>query len=48
MQTNKYTISCWTGFDKLEKGAYFSSSQYQANTKSKIVDLILDELETHH
>ena len=48
MQTNKYTISCWTGYDKLEKGAYFSSAEYQANTKSKIVAKLLDELEEHH
>lgn len=48
MQTNKYTISCWTGYDKLEKGAYFTYSEYQANTKSHIVAAILDELEEHH
>ena len=48
MQTNKYTISCWTGYDKLEKGAYFTSSEYQANTKSHIVAAILDQLEEHH
>ena len=48
MQTNKYTISCWTGYDQLEKGAYFSSAEYQENTKSKIVAKILDELEVHH
>ena len=48
MQTNKYTISCWTGYDKLEKGAYFTAYEYQENTKSKIVSKILDELETHH
>lgn len=48
MQTNKYTISCWTGYDELAEGAYFSNSEYQDNTKSKIVDRILDEIETHH
>ena len=48
MQTNKYTISCWTGYDKLEKGAYFTGSEYQANTKSHIVAAILDELIDHH
>lgn len=48
MQTNKYTISCWTGYDKLEKNAYFSSAEYQDNTKSKIVSKILDEIEVHH
>lgn len=48
MQTNKYTISCWTGYDQLEKGAYFSTAEYQANTKSKIVTKILNELETHY
>ena len=47
MQTNRYTISCWTGYDKLEKGAYFTNAEYQENTKSKIVSAILDELETH-
>ena len=48
MQTNKYTISCWTGYDQLEKGAYFTSGEYQENTKSKIVTKILTELEEHH
>ncbi|MBR0420695.1 MAG: transglycosylase domain-containing protein [Erysipelotrichaceae bacterium] len=48
MQTNKYTISCWTGYDKLEKGAYFTTAEYQDNTKSKIVTKLLQELETHH
>ena len=48
MQTNKYTISCWTGYDKLEEGAYFSNAEYQANTKSKIVTKLLLELEEHH
>ena len=48
MQTNKYTISCWTGYDKLERGAYFTSSEYQENTKSKIVTKVLQELEEHH
>lgn len=47
MQTNRYTISCWTGYDKLEKGAYFSNAEYQANTKSKIVSALLDQLEEH-
>ena len=47
MQTNRYTISCWTGYDELQKGAYFTTYEYQMNTKSHIVDLILDELETH-
>lgn len=48
MQTNKYTISCWTGYDKLEPKAYFTSYEYQENTKSKIVSKILDELIDHH
>lgn len=48
MQTNKYTVSCWTGYDKLERGAYFTVREYQENTKSKLVSLILDELETHY
>lgn len=48
MQTNKYTISCWTGYDQLERGAYFTTREYQENTKSKLVSLILDELETHY
>lgn len=47
MQTNRYTISCWTGYDKLEKGAYFTNAEYQANTKSKIVSALLDQLEEH-
>ena len=48
MQTNKYTISCWTGYDELAKGAYFSNAEYQENTKSKIVTKVLQELEEHH
>ncbi len=47
MQTNRYTISCWTGYDELQEGAYFTNYEYQQNTKSKIVDLILDELIDH-
>jgi len=47
MQTNRYTISCWTGYDTLQKGAYFTTAEYQENTKSKIVAALLDELETH-
>ena len=47
MQTNRYTISCWTGYDELQKGAYFTNAEYQENTKSKIVSAILDQLETH-
>ena len=47
MQTNRYTISCWTGYDKLEKGAYFTNAEYQENTKSKIVAALLDQLEEH-
>ena len=47
MQTNRYTISCWTGYDVLQEGAYFSNREYQENTKSKIVSAVLDELETH-
>ncbi len=48
MQTNKYTISCWTGYDKMERGAYFTPAEYQENTKSKIVAKILDQLIDHH
>ena len=48
MQTNKYTISCWTGYDKLERGAYFSNAEYQANTKSIIVAKLLNQLEEHY
>ena len=48
MQTNKYTISCWTGYDVLEKGAYFTNAEYQDNTKSKIVTRVLEQLEEHH
>lgn len=47
MQTNRYTISCWTGYDELERGAYFTNAEYQENTKSKIVSAILDQLEEH-
>ena len=47
MQTNRYTISCWTGYDELQKGAYFTNAEYQENTKSKIVSAILDQLEEH-
>ena len=48
MQTNKYTISCWTGYDEMERGAYFTNAEYQENTKSKIVTKVLQELEEHH
>ncbi len=48
MQTNKYTISCWTGYDEMERGAYFSNAEYQANTKSVIVAKLLNELEEHY
>ena len=47
MQTNRYTISCWTGYDTLQKGAYFTNAEYQENTKSKIVSALLDQLEDH-
>ena len=47
MQTNRYTISCWTGYDELAEGAYFSSREYNENTKSKIVSAVLDQLEEH-
>ena len=47
MQTNRYTISCWTGYDELQKGAYFTQREYQENTKSKIVSALLDQLEEH-
>ena len=47
MQTNRYTISCWTGYDELQRGAYFTNAEYQENTKSKIVSALLDQLEEH-
>ena len=48
MQTNKYTVSCWTGYDELARGAYFTNAEYQDNTKSKIVTKVLEQLEEHH
>ena len=47
MQTNRYTISCWTGYDELQEGAYFTNYEYNQNTKSKIVSAVLDQLEKH-
>lgn len=44
-QTNKYTVCTWLGFDKLEEGAYFTSSEYDQNTKGKICKFLLDQLD---
>jgi len=46
-QTNKYTMSIWLGFDKMEKGAYFTASEDATNLKGKIGRALLDELEDH-
>ena len=46
-QTNKYTISTWIGYDKLQMNSYFTNAEYNANTKSDIVKLLLEELEKH-
>lgn len=46
-QTNKYTMSIWLGFDKLEKGSYFTVSEDLYNLKGKIGRALLDELEEH-
>jgi len=46
-QTNKYTMSIWLGFDKMEKGAYFTASEDAVNLKGKIGRALLDELEDH-
>lgn len=46
-QTSNYTITVWLGFDKAEKGAYFTSSEDMANLKGKMIRMILNELDEH-
>lgn len=46
-QTNKYTISTWLGYDKMQERSYFTNSEYYDNTKSYIVKYILEELADH-
>ena len=46
-QTNKYTVCTWIGFDKAEKGAYFTYEEYSKNTKGYICKFLLDELKNH-
>ena len=46
-QTSNYTVTVWLGFDKMEKGSYFTSSEDMANLKGKMIRLILNELDAH-
>ena len=46
-QTSNYTVTVWLGFDKAEKGAYFTTSEDMANLKGHICKYLLDELEEH-
>ena len=46
-QTSNYTVTVWLGFDKAEKGAYFTSSEDMANLKGKMIRMILNELDEH-
>ena len=46
-QTSNYTVTVWLGFDKAEKGAYFTTSEDMANLKGKMIRLILNELDEH-
>lgn len=47
-QTSNYTVTVWLGFDKAEKGAYFTTSEDMANLKGRICKKLLDELEEHY
>ncbi|MBR2577563.1 MAG: hypothetical protein IKE38_01405, partial [Erysipelotrichaceae bacterium] len=46
-QTSNYTVTVWLGFDKLERGSYFTTSEDMANLKGKMIRLILNELDEH-
>ncbi len=46
-QTSNYTVSIWLGFDKLEKGSYFTTTEDMSNLKGKMGRYILNELEDH-
>jgi len=47
-QTNTYTIATWLGYDIMQERSYFTNAEYYDNTKSYIVDLILDKLYEHY
>ena len=46
-QTSNYTVSIWLGYDKLEKGSYFTTTEDMSNLKGKMGRYILNELEEH-
>ena len=46
-QTSNYTVSIWLGYDKLEKGSYFTTTEDMSNLKGKMGRYILNELEDH-
>lgn len=46
-QTSRYTISIWNGYDRLEKGAYFTFGEDMYNQKGYLGKAILDELNNH-
>ncbi len=46
-QTSNYTVSIWLGFDKLEQGSYFTTTEDMSNLKGKMGRYILNELEDH-
>ncbi|MBR2578297.1 MAG: transglycosylase domain-containing protein, partial [Erysipelotrichaceae bacterium] len=46
-QTSNYTVTVWLGFDKLEVGSFFTSSEDMANLKGRICRLLLNELDEH-
>ena len=46
-QTSNYTITVWNGYDKLERGSYFSLYEDLYNQKGYITKAILDELNKH-
>jgi len=47
-QTNTYTIATWLGYDVMQERSYFTNSEYYDNTKSYIVDFLLDQLYEHY
>ena len=47
-QTSDYTVTTWLGFDKLDKGTYFTARQDAMNTKGQICKMLLDNIEDHY
>ncbi|MDO4500372.1 MAG: transglycosylase domain-containing protein [Erysipelotrichaceae bacterium] len=46
-QTSNYTVTVWLGFDKAERGAYFTTAEDMGNLKGRIGKYILDQLYDH-